>query len=187
MPITMHTRSGFFLKATMTWGAYLGFAMVAFHFLTYLFKTSPDSTIHLLSYVITIGFIVYGQKYWRAQLGGFISYGEALKVGIVISLFAGIIYGFYQYILTGLIDPELIERQLRNTEEVYLQLGYSEEEVETMMALSARMNTPIGISFSVAFGYTIGGLIFSLITSIFTRRIDDSFDAQTKTISDDYA
>ncbi len=174
--------SNTFLKSSMTYGAYLGFALVGFNFLTYSLGTSPDSSLNLLSYLISIGLIVYGQKFRRSELGGFISYKQALGFGLMMSVFAGIIFGFYQYILNTLIDPELIEKQLRFTEEMYLKYGYSEEDVEKLTNLSRRMNTPVGISLSVTFGYALIGLILSLITSVFTRRIDDSFSAETDQI-----
>ena len=43
-------------------------------------------------------------------LGGFASYGQILKMAIVIGIISAIIGAIYTYLLYGILDPDLIDK-----------------------------------------------------------------------------
>ena len=48
--------------------------------------------------------------YRNEYLGGFASYGQILKMAVVIGIIAAIIGALYTYLLHGVIDPDLVDK-----------------------------------------------------------------------------
>ncbi|MDD3567743.1 MAG: DUF4199 domain-containing protein [Bacteroidales bacterium] len=168
------------MKSAMTYGLMLALALIAIHLVQYLMDVyKPPAWVNLLTYAVIVGGIVYGTIRFRDdELGGYISYGKALGFGVLLSLFASIVYGFYNYLLTAVIDPSYMEGVYRMLEETYLELGMDYDQVETMMETVKRFQTPLMMVFSSVLGFTFMGTIFSLITSIFLKKEEPLFETK---------
>ena len=166
------------MKSAMTYGLILALALIVLHLVQYLMDVYKAPTwVNLLNYAVIIGGIVYGTiRFRNDELGGYISYSKALGFGVLISLFASIVYGFYFYILTGLIDPSYMYGLHKMVEETYLELGMDSDQVETMMETVKKFQTPLMLVLSSVFGFTLMGTVFSLITSIFLKKEEPLFD-----------
>lgn len=164
-------------KTTMTWGLALGIVVVLFSFVPYLmdiYKT--PSWVGFLQYAVMIGAIVYGQiRHRNDDLGGYISYGRSFGAGMLIMLFAAVIYAFYFILLTNVIDPEYLTKTLEATSEVFYESGMSEEQVEAAMEMSSKMMSPVVMLVSSIFSFAFWGAIFSLITSAFVKKEEPMF------------
>lgn len=150
------------MKSAMTYGLMLALALIAIHLVQYLMDVyKPPAWVNLLTYAVIVGGIVYGTIRFRDdELGGYISYGKALGFGVLLSLFASIVYGFYNYLLTAVIDPSYMEGVYRMLEETYLELGMDYDQVETMMETVKRFQTPLMMVFSSVLGFTLYGNYF---------------------------
>ncbi|MDO4229207.1 MAG: DUF4199 family protein, partial [Capnocytophaga sp.] len=91
----------------LKYGLYLGLASIALSIIPYVLGItfSASTWIAILGYLVTIFFIVMGIKQFKAQRSGFLKIGEALKIGIGISLIGGIIGVLYMLIFNNVIDP----------------------------------------------------------------------------------
>ena len=173
------------LPTAMTHGAIMGLVLIIFSVFMYMLEVPTTSKVNWLSYIIIIGGIYLGQKNYRdKQMNGSIRYGQALGYAVLMSVFAGILVGIYQLILNKFIDPGLIERQFELAEEMYLNQGYTEAQVDQMIGMSRRFTTPVGLAFMSTLGFAIMGLIFALITSIFIKKEGDGFSAAMEEIED---
>ena len=92
--------------------------------------------------------------------------GEAIKVGLAISLIAGILGVVYNYIFMNFIEPDTINQMLEMTREQMLEQNpdMPEEQMEMAMGITEKMMSPVimaamGIIFSLFLGF-----IISLIT-----------------------
>lgn len=168
------------MKSAMTYGLMLALALIAIHLVQYLMDVyKPPAWVNLLTYAVIVGGIVYGTIRFRDdELGGYISYGKALGFGVLLSLFASIVYGFYNYLLTAVIDPGYMEGVYRMLEENLLEKGMNYDQVENLMEDMKKLQTPLFMVFSSVFGFTFMGTIFSLITSIFLKKEEPLFDTE---------
>lgn len=178
-----------FWKSSMTNGFLLGLAIILFMLITYLMGVSTSSKINWLANVIFIGGLIYGQRQYRTDLintlGHSATYGKLLMFGIAMSVFAGFLAGIYQYLLYTVIDPGLWERNLVEVENLYLDMGFSEDKVAEMMTNASKFNSPILNSIGMAFGYGLVGFIIALITSAFLKKDTEDFDTVMKNIETD--
>ena len=65
---------------------------------------------------------------------------------------------------------------MKAVEEMYLEKGMSEDQVEMAMKMVSKMQTPLLLMFSSIFGFVLMGTFFSLITSAFIKKEKPLFD-----------
>lgn len=168
------------LKHSMNYGLIMGVGLVILSLLVYLVGVvRPPFWVSLINYAIMIGVIVYGTKKYRDEvLGGGITYGQALGFGVMISLFASIIFAFYMLLNTKVIDPGFVDKMLELTEEELLNKGMPDEQIEAALSMSKKFMSPMFMTISTLFGTVFIGTLFSLITSIFLKKEKSPFEEE---------
>ena len=181
--LTMEPKSNTLFKSTMTSGLIVGIALVIFGLVLYILgMIKPPVWLGLIQYVIIIGGIIYGTKKYRDEdLGGEISYSKALGVGVLVCVFAAVIFGVYQFLLMTVIDPEYMNKMMSLIEEEYTKMGMSEEQIDAAMGMVRRMQNPVFTVVSSIIGLAFIGTIFSLITSAFLKKEKPIFTNPTET------
>ncbi|MFO7924772.1 MAG: DUF4199 domain-containing protein [Bacteroidales bacterium] len=168
------------LKSTMNYGAMLGLALIIYSLLLWMMDATTNKYLGYVSSLITIAGIVLATRAFRDQeQGGFITYGRALAVGTLTSVFAGIITGFFTYLLYTVIDPGLIDKTYAIMEQTYYEAGMSDDQTEVAMNMAKRFTNPLMMSLLGLLGSAFMGFIFSLITSIFLKKEADPFETDS--------
>jgi len=165
------------LKSTMNYGAMLGLALIIYTLLLWMFDLTTRTGLASVSYIIMIAGIILATRTFRDQeQRGFITYGRALAVGTLTCVFAGVITGFFTYILYTVIDPGLIEKTYLTMEEAYYDAGMTDSQIETAMNMAKKFTNPVMMSVFGILGSAFMGFIFSLITSIFLKKEGAPFE-----------
>jgi len=160
------------LKQAMTFGAIIGLALVVYSVFLYITGLTFSKSLGLIQYVVLFAGIYLGTKDYREKvLGGFITYGKALGLGVLISVFVGINTLFFNFLMMRFIDPGLIDKFMAIAEESmesnrFISADMLDEAIERSRWLFTSVwSVPLGlISFSFI------GFIISLITSAFVKR-----------------
>jgi hypothetical protein len=165
------------MKHAMTYGAIIGLALVVFSVLQYITGLTFNKVLGYLQYVVLFAGLFLGTKVYRDKaLGGYISYGKALGLGVLISVFVGIITVFFNFIMMRFIDPGLIDKAMAMAEE---QLQNSRlvpaDQVDALLEnVRNKMMTvwslPLGV---ISFSFI--GFIIALITSAFVKKDPNPF------------
>jgi hypothetical protein len=157
-------------------GAKLGIGMVVFFLILYFAGKMFGSGWSAFSWVIYAAIIYQTMRTYRDKFrDGFLSYGQGLLFGIKISTLAGIIIGFYYFIMFSFVDPNLRDMMFAEAEEAYLSLGMSESAVENMQGSIEMATNPWVLLISNAIGGLFNGLIVSLLIALFVKRKGDPF------------
>lgn len=137
----------------------------------YIMDMSANKSIQWLGYVILAAGIVLATTHHRDKnLNGYISYGNALGLGTLISLNVGIISAFYTYIFFAFIDQDLINQLLSQIEQEMYQDNNSEEQIEVAMRYTKMFMTPTLMSVMVVLMNTFLGFMISLVTSAILKK-----------------
>ena len=160
------------MKQAMTFGAIIGLALVVYSVFLYITGLTFNKALGFVQYVVLFTGIYLGTKDFRDKaLSGFITYGKALGLGVLISVFVGIITLFFNFIMMRFIDPGLIDKYMAIAEESmennrFISADQLDDAIERSRWLFTSVwSLPIGlISFSFI------GFIISLITSAFVKR-----------------
>jgi len=167
----MENQSNSVNHVAMSYGLYMGLALILNSVIFYVMGSPFAPACGYISYAITIAGIAWAMRTYRdnnPEAG--VTYGRALGLGTLQSLFASLIFAFFIFILYKLVDKSLIDKSLAFAEEQLLRKGISENQIDTMMSMSKKMMTPVFYSLSQIFGITLMGFLFSLILAIFFKK-----------------
>ena len=125
------------------------------------------------SMAISLVFVFFGIKNYRDQEnGGTISFGQALKVGMLITTFAALGFGIIDYIYTAYINPEFVQEYLEHFSKD-LENTYSGAELATKKAeLNSSMEqmTSGFMAFIMFATVVLIGFVISLISSLILNK-----------------
>ena len=170
----MENNSSTLKSYILQYGLLLGGISVVFALMLFFLDMhyTQESSVVIISIIITIAVIVLGQYNFRKDNNGFLSFGEALKLGVGIALISSIIGVTYQVLLVTVIDPDTIPKMITIAEnqlyESYPEM--SQEQIDQMLEMQNKFITP---KMMAAFGLIGGvfiGFIISLITGLILKR-----------------
>jgi hypothetical protein len=165
-------------KSAVQYGVIFGIIMIIELVISFSFNLGPSNKmygiiINLLNFVILpIILISVGCNNYKNKLNsGFISFGEALKLGVTICVIAALIYAIFS-IIFNMIFPEFAEEILNRAKEEAIRQGEGKPKEQTQMALSMieTMMKPYVILPLTIVMYAFVGLIYSLIIGAIVKR-----------------
>ncbi|HEY9124022.1 MAG TPA: DUF4199 domain-containing protein [Bacteroidales bacterium] len=167
----MENNNGSLLKATMNYGLITGLIVIVYSLLLYIIGLHLNQYFGYLTIVIMAACIfIFTKQYRDKQNEGFISFGKAFQLGILIGVFAAILLSFFSYIEVTFIDPTIVEKQLDIQREKMLAKGISEEQVEMGIQMAKKMMTPAMLFIVSILSFTFWAAIISLITSAILKK-----------------
>lgn len=153
------------------YGILLGGISVVFALMLFFLDMhyTQESSVGIISIIITIAVIVLGQYNFRKENEGFLSFGEALKLGVGIALISSIIGVTYQVLLVTVIDTETIPKMIAIAENQLYESNpeMSQEQLDQMLEMQSKFISP---EMMTAFGL-IGGLFIGFIISMISGLI----------------
>lgn len=150
-------------KIILNNGAILGVIAIVISLIVYALGMSlqqpwQQSVVSLLA---TIVVIVIGIKQFKELNGGFISWGQSVKIGVGIALISSLISVIYTQIFVNFIEPEFMSQLLEVQKQQWLDQGYNDQQMESAESMYGLFSAP---AISSAVGL-IGGAIFGFIIS----------------------
>jgi hypothetical protein len=135
---------------------------------------ATQEIIGYLSMVISLIFVYFGIKHYRdTENYGKLSFGRALGIGMLISLFAGLGFAIVDYIYTTVINPDFAQEYLAKSLET-MEATLSPEEYKTKAeALKKTMTDYGGSGFMAAlmfFTVVLIGFVISLLSALILQR-----------------
>ena len=158
-------------KANLVNGLILGLLGVVFSLVLWFLDLTFNKNLGYIFMIVEIVILFFLVKSYRDNyLHGAISFGQALGAGVVIFLYTSIITGIFSALLYTVIDPELMNKGLAATEEIYRERGMPQEQIDMGLKMAGKMmkpaiSIPIGLIISMFFGF-----IMSLIVAAFVRK-----------------
>lgn len=160
-------------KHAVTYGVILGVILVLISLIMYVTGMALEGVqwpmyLYYLIFPITL---ILAIKSYKKENGGFLSLGEALKVGVAAAVISGIIFLIYNLLFNYVIEPTWAEQVSEATREQLLQQGnMTEEQVnQTMEFMSWGSNPLIGGALWLAMS-AFFGLIYSLIAGAIMKQ-----------------
>ncbi len=183
----MNNKTNPLLISSMTYGLYLGIVMVIYSLLLFFLNVKPIGfTLPILLSLVSLAIAFFGiflstKKVRNEVLGGEITFGQGILIGLVVIFVASVISAIYVYIQSTIIDPDymknILEAQKEWMYEFMSSKGVSEEQIEKAIeGIDAKMNemNPLKTAITSIVSSTIFGLIISLITSAILKKKNDN-------------
>lgn len=166
-------------KSSIQYGVLFGFLMILEFVISYALNIDPSTNkvygivMNVLNFLLfPIVFILLGANNFKNKLNsGLISFGETLKIGVVICVIAALLYAVFTAIFNT-IFPEFVEEILRKTKNALTEQNpnMTSEQVEMAISWTKKfMNPIISIPFTIIM-YAFIGLIYSLIIGAIIKK-----------------
>ena len=98
-------------KPALTYGAIVGFVTILLGVVFYIMDLTTKGWVNWVSILIPLAVLIYCLIAYRNEyLGGFASYGQIVLMAIMIGVVSTMLTTIFNYVLMGIIDPELPEK-----------------------------------------------------------------------------
>ena len=157
-------------------GLTLGAAMVLISLVMYATGNllEPHWSVSLITSALFIGIVVWGIKSFKSENGGFLSWGQGVKIGVGIAILAGLINVVYMYVLMNFIEPDLMNQMTEVQKQIFIDSGMTEEQIENANEMGKKFQSP-GISAAMGIiAYAIGGFIVSAIGAAIMKKSEEN-------------
>lgn len=178
-------------KTVLTFGIMAGVIIIAYTFVTLLIlgdfgKMTPKDlaaaeALGYIRYLILLLGVVMAMVTYRKNVAGPISYGRALRVGVLVAVVTALFVGAMELTYVAFINPEFYDQYAKLTASAMQARGASAAEIaETQSQLqSMQWMTSPGMTGLFYFVETaVIGIILSLIAAIFIRRKEGESPAE---------
>lgn len=166
-------------KIMTNYGVLLGIVSVLLNVVMYVTNNhlQPHWSVQVVGVILFIAIVVMALKAFKKENGGFMKLGQALKVGLGVSLIAAIIGAIYTFLLMTVIEPTYMEQVMEIQQEAMLEQDMPKEQMEAALAMSEKFSGPgIVITFQLIAGLFFG-FIFSLISGLILKKENPYEDA----------
>jgi len=159
----------------LNYGLYLGLATVTISLVKYAMGALYTQEYYsgILGLILMIAFLVLGLKNYKAVNGGFITFGQSVKVGIGIAMIASVISIVYILLLSNVLEPDFAVNSIEAQKVMMADsFGMTEGQIE-----EATKNSLDNFNLSLLGGVLIvnlfiGGIV-SLIAGAIMKRTEE--------------
>jgi hypothetical protein len=158
-------------KSVLYYGLLLAVALIVVHLVLYLADMNQSTTGMVISGIVFIaGISLASLDYRNKKLGGYISYGKAVKIGFLTVLIASFIVAIYTFVYHTNINPgEIQKAKIEAAQNIY-DMELEPEQEEQWLKWVDTMNTPVAYAVAAILMYALIGIVMALITSIFIKK-----------------
>ena len=158
-------------RVALKWGLITGVALILYSTILFTLDQTVNRGLSAIIYVILIGGLVLGMREYRTANSGYMTYGEGMSLGALLSAVAGLLSSLFSVFYTQIIDPGF---QARLTEQVRDQMeeagNMSDEQVDQAIEMMSKFQSP-GLAFMFGIlGTILIGVIFSLVIAAILRK-----------------
>lgn len=133
----------------------------------------PHWSIGTLQFILMIAIIVLGISQFKKANGGFLSWGQGVKIGVGIAILSALISVIYNYIFVTFVEPDFMSQLMEVQNQKFLDQGMSQEQIEAANAMTEKFKSPLFTSAFGIIGSAIGGFIISAIASAIMKKSEE--------------
>lgn len=163
-------------RTALKYGAIFGVIGLVFTAVLYVFDLMMIPLLPYVGFIIHAAGINLAMKEYKNANEGFLSFGEALSLGTLMSTITGFIISIFVIVYTQFIDTLYNEKILSKLQDTWAKSGMDDAKIE--MATSwTKMTLSPGISFFLQIiGYVIIGFLISLVVGAILRKNKPVFE-----------
>ena len=146
-------------------GLYLGITSVLISLVVYAMgnHVQPHWSVSVISVVVMIAFIVMGMNKFKTANGGFMSWGQAVKVGVGLTVVSTVIAIAYNLIFANFIEPDFMQQVAAVQQQAWVDAGMTSEQIESSKEMMEKFQSPVITS---AIGLVVAAFVSFIVSAI---------------------
>lgn len=179
-PSSPNPSSVSYRQTALRYGAISGVASILISLIGFLTDTDPalpstNGGIKAVYIIVGLGVAIWAivsaiRHHRDRELGGYISLGRAVMVGLMVGLVAGAISMIYMFLYTTVINPDFSANMQAAMQEQWEAQGMSEEQIEMASQWSGWATGPVFMGVSQLFSGAFSGLLIGLIAGAIMKK-----------------
>jgi len=158
----------------LKYGGLLGGVSVIFALMLFSLDLhyGQEPAVNYFNYLITIAGIVFGIYTFRKDNEGFLSLGEALKIGLGISLVSAVIAIIYTGLLMNVIEPTFMEKasEIAKNKMIDENPEMTQEQLNIALDMMKKFQGFGVISAFILIFSLFFGLLISLVSGLILKK-----------------
>ncbi|TDB65799.1 DUF4199 domain-containing protein [Arundinibacter roseus] len=163
-------------RIALKFGIITAVAVIVYSTIVNLAGLVQNRAVTSLSFVIMIIGIVLAMRDFRTQNAGYMSYGEGLGIGSLVSAIVGLLGSVFTMFYMEFIDTTIIQQSMDKAREDMENRGMDDAQIEQAIEMSEKFMTPGMMFFLGIISYLIIGFLLSLIISAIMRKNKPVFE-----------
>lgn len=160
-------------KFILTYGTLLGVLSVVLGVIMYVTNAYLDPSIiySIIAFLVILAILVLGISGYKRDNAGYLSLTEAFKVGLGISMIAGIIGALWQLILMTFLEPDFMVQMLEMQREQILERfpQMSESQIDEAMEMNKKFSSPWIMMAMAIVGNLFFGFLIALVAGLIMK------------------
>ena len=128
---------------------------------------------NLLSFIALIVFVVLGIKNYKEVNGGFISWGQGVKIGMGIAMISGVISVIYTLLFMNVIDPEFQQHAMDLERQKWVDAGMTQEQMDGANKMAEMFQGPGVLTGLILVMSAFFGFVVSAITAAIMKKSEE--------------
>jgi NAD/NADP transhydrogenase alpha subunit len=152
------------------YGLIFGLVMIVYTLILQISGMATNQWLSNASFILLIIVIIIAHKAFKEGGDGFMTIGQGIGIGTLLSLISGVISSVFLFIYLKFVDDSMLQMVRDEQIEKMSQQGMDDAQIEQAMEMAGKFMGPVAILIFGIIGSVLGGLILSLIISLFTKK-----------------
>lgn len=152
-------------RIALKWGVITSVVIIIYTVISYMTGLFKNTTSSYLSFLFLLGGIILAVKEYKTLNNNFLSLGEGLGVGTLMSAVTGLISSLFSIVYMLMIDTTIMQQLGDMQVEQLEKKGMTPEEIDQAMEVVSKFSSPGMLFVFAVLGYIFFGFIWSLIVA----------------------
>jgi hypothetical protein len=137
---------------------------------------ATNNWLSSIGYILFIVVIVLAHKAFKEGGDGFMSIGQGLGIGTLLSVIGGTLSSIFTFIYLKFVDDSMLQMIRDKQIEAFEAQGMDDAQIEQAMEMAGKFSGPVAILIMGIVGSALVGFIISLIISLFTKKANPALE-----------
>ncbi|HXB13849.1 MAG TPA: DUF4199 domain-containing protein [Bacteroidia bacterium] len=148
----------------LMWGVITALSSIVYYWITNI-SGVPNKSMQWIGYIIFFAGLLVGTLQYRNKAnGGYVSFGEGYKVGILMTLIIAVL-GTINFLVFLQVHPDFPTKILEQSRIDMVNKGMTTDQMDMAMKYTSKFLTPQMMIIFGLVGQIIGGAILSLLSA----------------------
>ena len=163
-------------NTAMRYGIIVGLISVIYSFVLAMLDETMNRGLGAVAYLFLIVGMVMAFKYFKNHNHGYMSYGQGLGLGTLMSLIVGLLSSIFMYIYIKFVDPEMMNRAMEMQRVQMEERGMDDAQIDQAMEMAGKFSSPELMIVFGTLGFVVIGFIIALIVAAIMKNARPEFE-----------